>query len=467
MKKNLLLLLLVPALLLSCLKESQDDYQEPEYKILSYTEDGAILCTFSYPSIDSDGNPIKLSSALFAYNPSQTDSSSVIKSVIISCHITVTSGAECPSKAKASSSINDVTVMESLPKTSLIPELKQSVIIMPDLEGYGITEHRSHPYLSKDLCARQTADAVKYGLMVYRNLEKALPFADDWKSFCLGFSQGGAIALATQRYIEENALDEEIHFTGSFCGDGPYDLISTLRYYIMDDGTSSGVETGHTPGTLSMPVVLPLIVKGMLDSHPDMKKHNVTDYLSKQFLDTGIIEWLAEKNMSTKDIAKSWYNMIDKGLTAKDGTRYSPGQMQSLFTDRNVYKSFLLSSYQVTADLSKMLTPDLYAYLCDTSNYENGHSFTGDKYGDLMAALESNSNISGWEPAHKIIMLHSRYDTVVPYDNLKSFTGAHPDAAIRVRDYGTKDHEDTGTNFCLALLNKTFSADLAWLFAEK
>ncbi len=84
-----------------------------------------------------------------------------------------------------------------------------------------------------------------------------------------------------------------------------------------------------------------------------------------------------------------------------------------------------------------------------------------------MAALESNSNISGWEPAHKIIMLHSRYDTVVPYDNLMSFTGAHPDAAIRVRDYGTKDHEDTGTNFCLALLNKTFSADLAWLFAEK
>ncbi len=467
MKKKLLLLLLIPALLSSCIQESQDNYQEPEYKILSYSDDGSLFCTFSYPSVNSDGNPIQLSSALFAHNPSQTDSTSVIKSVIIACHITVTSGEECPSKAKTSTSINDVTVMGALPQSSKIPEFRQSVIIMPDLEGYGISDHRSHPYLSRDLSARQTADAVKYGLIVYKSLEKALPFADDWKSFCLGFSQGGSIALATQRYIEENALDDELHFAGSFCGDGPYDLISTLRYFILDDGNSYGVKTGHTRGTLSMPVVLPLIVKGMLDSHPDMKKHDVTDYFSKQFLDTGIMEWLAGKKMTTNNIAKSWYDMYDNGLTAKDGTRYSPEQMKSLFPSHSSSKSIVMTLYGVTSDLSKMLVPDLYEYLCDTSNYEKEHRFTGDKFEDLMAALESNSNIKGWEPVHKIILLHSRYDTVVPYDNLLSFTGAHPDAAIRVRDYGTKDHADTGTNFCLALLNTTFSSDLAWLFAEK
>jgi len=470
MKKRLLFLF-IPVLFVACQKEkdeNQNTRQEQEYEILSYNDKGSIFLTYSYPTIDENGNYIRLSSALMASTPANEDSSALIKSVIIGCHITITSDAECPTRLNTSASINDVIIMNTLPKSAKIPELKQSIVIMPDYQGYGISVQDIHPYLSQELSGRQVADAVQYGLLIYDNLENAIPFADDWKTICLGFSQGGAVALATQRYIERNSLDEELHFAGTFCGDGPYDLLETLKYYMHDDGNSYGVQTAHTKGTISMPVALPLIVKGMLDSHPQMKNHDASDYFSKQFLDTGIMDWFQEKQKSTMDIAKAWIDMTENGLTAKDGTVYSPEQMKSLFPVHSFTQTITVKDFNVTADLSKMLNPDLFDYLNDPSNFEKEYrNFNGDKIQDLMAALESNSTVKGWEPAHKIVMLHSKYDTVVPFSNLLSFTDSHPDADIRTVYYGTKDHQKTGSNFFLALLNTTFSEEFTWLFAEK
>ncbi|MBO7111094.1 MAG: hypothetical protein J6W18_04005 [Bacteroidaceae bacterium] len=469
--KKILIFLLIPVLFTACQKEddeNQDTRQEQEYEILSITEKGGLFVTYSYPSIDENGNYIRLSSALMASDPSKTDSSDIIRTVIIGCHITITSDAGCPTRLNTSASISDVIIMNTLPKSAKIPELKQSIVIMPDYQGFGISVQDVHPYLSQELTGRQVADAAKYGLLIYNELENRLPFADDWKTICLGFSQGGAVALAAQRYIEQNSLDEELHFAGSFCGDGPYDLIETLKYYMLDDGNSNGVQTAHTKGTISMPVVLPLIVKGMIDSHPQMKNHKASDYFSKQLLDTGIMDWLQDKQKSTMDIVTAWIDLTENGFTAKDGTSYSPEQMKSLFPDHGYTQTLTVKDYYITADLSKVLAPDLFDYLNDPSNYEKEYrSFNGDRIQDLMAALESNSTVKGWEPAHKIVMLHSKYDTAVPFSNLLSFTSSHPDADIRTVYYGTKDHQTTGKNFFLALLTTTFSNELTWLFAEK
>ena len=112
-------------------------------------------------------------------------------------------------------------------------------------------------------------DAVDYGLKLYQkhvNDKRALPFKDDWRSFGFGFSQGGAVAVAYQRYIEQHGLDEQLRYRGTICGDGPYDLIATMRYYIEDDGNSYGVETDHRKGINTMPMVIPMIIKGMIHS---------------------------------------------------------------------------------------------------------------------------------------------------------------------------------------------------------
>lgn len=119
--------------------------QEPEYEILRFYDNKSITCTYSYPSIDENGNPVTLSSALVAWKPTDQDSVETIKSVVVGCHITITSNRGCPTSAIGSFQTGDAMIMASLPNQSAIPELRRSIVILPDYEGYGVSRDRVHP----------------------------------------------------------------------------------------------------------------------------------------------------------------------------------------------------------------------------------------------------------------------------------------------------------------------------------
>ena len=470
--KKILCLIAVVSLLFSCQdpENEKDIVQEHEYKILSYTDNKTVSVTYSYPSIDENGNEITLSSALVAWKPTDQDSVDEIKSVIIGCHITITSNGDCPTSYLKSFVMGDAMLLFALPSQADIPELRRSIVIMPDYQGYGVSKDRIHPYLSEELTARQVTDAVKYGLQLYHDLENAQPFADDWKSICIGYSQGGAAALSTHKYIEQHEMDEELHFAGSFCASGPYDLTSTLRYYFEDDGQSFGVQTKHRRMTSPEPLVIPLLIKGMIDTDPDMKGYSVSDYLSKQFLDTGIMDWIQEKEKTTGQIRAEFYNICEKGHTAKDGTWYSPEQMQVLFPSHIMKQSLAGKDYEVTADLTQMFTPETLRYLDPMLSDDEGSPENVRLVQELMLALIENSParaFGGWEVRHKIVFLHSKYDTTVPLSNYYEFINNHPEAETRFIPYGKDEHQLTGTKFLLSLTGTTFLEDFTWLFAEK
>ena len=464
--KKILSLIIMVSVMISC-QDQQDDgiiIQEPEYQILRISDNGAIQCVYSYPSVDENGNEIMLSAALVAWKPAQKNSSGTIKSVIIGCHITITSDKQCPTSVNSSPTRGDALIMSSFPTQASIPELRQSIVIMPDYEGYGITRDRVHPYLVQELTARQVADAAKYGLQLYKSLDNAQPLAKDWKTISMGFSQGGAVALATHKYIEQHALDKELHFAGSFCGDGPYDLMQTISYYLEDDGHSFDVETRHKRGTTPEPLVIPLLVKGMLNSDSLMNKHKVSDYLSKQFLDTGIMDWIEDKELNTDQIREKFYKICVNGLTASDGTYYSPEQMHELFPEYSHIKSLLGTDFHVSADLSRMFTPDFM-------DFWNGEAQPpvkeGNPYYDMATALVRNSLVQGWNVRHRIVFVHSKYDTTVPFSNYQEFSDHHPEAQIRFIPYGKEDHEITGTKLFISLLSSIFHDDFTWLFTGK
>ncbi len=291
-------------------------------------------------------------------------------------------------------------------------------------------------------------DAVDYGLKLYQkhiNDKRVLPFKDDWRTFGFGYSQGGAVALAVQRYIEQQGLDEQLHYRGTLCGDGPYDLIATMRYYVEDDGDSYGQETVHRKGISTMPMVIPMIIQGMINTHPDMKNHQLTDYLSQQFLDTGIMDWLASKEFTINQILEKWYEQLQEGLDAGD-RHYTKEQMAELFESPK--------EDRVWAHLSKVFTPGFQKYLTNDANFYTVPTESGNAFKDLHRALVDNSVAAGWEPKHPIQFVHSKGDMVVPYGNYLSFHDAHPDGEgtiYRIDDSLTDDHVDTGTTFYLCL----------------
>jgi len=398
---------------------------------------------YNYPSINADGEPILLSA-----NAAMPDEDcKVINNVIIGCHITIASNKECPSQYSGEGSIlSDVNFLQNYAGSGMgigTSEDKQScfnLVILPDYEGYGLTRGNAHPYLYQELTSRQVVDAARYGISLYKNSpevnEIRHPFRDGWRTIAMGFSQGGAVALATQRFIEQNGLTDEFQLAGSICGDGPYDLMSTLMYYMGRD-----IE-GYD---MTMPVVLPLILKGMCDSSPYMKNHQVSDYLSDRFLATGILDWLTQKEKTTDDITDAW-----KAL-------YKQGQYTDILTSDG------------RAKLRDLLKPEGYQYFKEL--YEKHKDSYASASGiplpsnrglmeDLHYALESNNMAMGWQPQHAIILYHSFDDTVVPEKNRERAVNTYGDWGIRFKGHD-QDHVAEGRNFFFFHVNDTdFCLDL-------
>ena len=430
-----------------------------------YKSASARFYSYNYPSKDANGQDVVLSSMLIAWSPiisSETDS---IESLHIYSHYTITADKE---SLTSSENNQDRLLFGMLVKSSYGIGLDRTcnfisrcVVIAPDYQGYGVTRNQNHPYLAQELTARQVVDAVMYGSRLYQKLVasgQALPFKSDWRTFAYGFSQGGAVTLAVQRYLEQNDLTQDLHFRGSICGDGPYDLLATLRYYLEDDGDSFDTTTSHRRGFSTMPMVIPMIIKGMLDTHPDMAGHTLQDYLSQQFLDTGIMEWLASKDFSTTEISKKWYQQLQNGLDA-NGRHYSKEQMAELF--------YSPKSGEVWAHLEKVFTPGLYEYLSNPENLDVVPTNQGDVWQDLHRAMVDNNVVKGWEPQHRIQFVHSRGDMVVPYANYLTFCDAHPfeeGNMYRIDDSVTpSDHTSVGTTFFTKLVTGGYGDYFKWL----
>ena len=388
----------------------------------------AYLYSYKYPSVDADGNRIMLSSMMAIPTDKVGLWGSVRpNNVVIGCHVTITSNYECPTQYNSDGNylavMSDVSMQICYTRNDFIRQAC-SLVIMPDYEGYGATVDRPHPYLYQELTARQVVDAARYGLAYYNaHIDEGLFAAsnafksleDGWKTVCVGYSQGGSVSLATHRFIEENGLSDELHFAGSVCGDGPYDPVEHMRYYMTDDGETyhGSNRTAHKKESVSMPIVMPLILKGMCDRNPFMRQHQVSDYLTEKFLNTGAIVWINSKSeerkhqFSTGDITKKFRDMRDNGHST-----YTRQEMQAMF--------FQDIGDNVHAYLSEMLVPEGLAYF-RTLEEDGPVPTERGLMQDLHRALASNSLVSGWTPTHRIGFYHSTYDTVVPYANLLSF----------------------------------------------
>ena len=319
------------------------------------------------------------------------------------------------------------------------------IIIAPDYEGYGVTKNRPHPYLSQRLTAQQVLDAVNYGLKLYREqaAEKTadnplLPIKKDWRTFGIGYSQGAAVTLAVQRLIEENGAADLLHYCGSICGDGPYDLIETMRYYFYDDGNSYNTTTDHRKGTSTYPIVVPLIVKGMLDTNPYMRAHKAADYFNPKFIETGILDWIGQKKKTTGDIENAFKDCYYNG---KNG-------------DKTYFRDILEPNG--SAKMRNIMNKECLDYFTNIyDKYKDKYKTAEgiplpEKRGvmeDLHMALASNDLTNGWEPKHHILLFHSNADTTVPYDNAERAKAKLGDWAVLHTANLKHDHVDSGKDF--------------------
>lgn len=371
---------------------------------------------YTYPSISAKGEPITLT-ALAAMPTKYT---TPINNIILGCHVTITDNASAPSEYITTGDWkSDVGMLIMHAKNKSASDLAYNcLVILPDYQGYGITRNEAHPYLAQEITARQNVDALRYGIELYKTSKKnRAKIRDNWKTICVGYSQGGSVAMACQRFIETNFLDVDLQLGGSVCGDGPYDPIATLRTYIAED-------------KVYMPVALPLIIKGMLDYNPYMRRHAMSDYFNARFLNTGIVEWIEKKELATDEIQK---------------------KLKSIYTFQKDNKGEYIK-------VSEIFNPDAFEFM---SKKMKGEPTEKDpKFDDLYTALTVNNLTEGWKPKHPIYLFHSKVDEVVPISNAESaYQKMRTDANPTIIKYTYTDkgnHGGSGRSFYFAVLGKSY-----------
>ena len=258
------------------------------------------------------------------------------------------------------------------------------LLISPDGLGYGINKEMIDPYQNHEVSVKNSLDALEAGYAVWKKYGSGT-MEDDWKTIILGLSEGAGKALALHKYFDTH--DDEAskwHFSHSFTCAGSYDPSCTWETYYDWGGTE-------------YVAVIPMTIKSMLASYPDMLKgYSENDFYCKKYLavKSQIDALLAGKNMSYKE--------QDAKIKELLGTQ-SPtlgDVLSETFLDKNsgIYKAF-------------------------------------------VKCLEKNDLSSGWTPKHTIKILASKSDGFMPYASTEAIKNAFGDM-VTVSSIANCDHSD-------------------------
>ena len=391
-----------------------------------------------YKSIDHNGDPIMLSElVIWPYNAILPNP--YADNVFIGCHCTITSDFERPSNYDEQSILTDVGMLALRASSNMPLDSFENLLIMPDYQGYGASRDKIHPYLSQDLTARQALDGAKAGIAYYKQRHK---LENDWKTIATGYSQGGATAMAIQRYVEKNNLIEEFRYAGSVCGEGPYDPYTTLKYYVRTN-------------EVYMPVAVAFMIYAMCNVSPRlMGEYSPEDFLTEKFINSGIIEMIEAKNLMSDQIQDKLLEYsaeFDKAdettlcmYRSDDNGNFLPYRKDT----KNAHKWDTAVGKTSFAKTSDLLKEDAFAFFNDGTLPEDKDRQKAMKA--IEAALKDNVLHLDWKPALPIFLYHSIHDEVVTLENytecLKSWEGSDMVKGTRYNGF-TKYHVNYGKIF--------------------
>lgn len=258
------------------------------------------------------------------------------------------------------------------------------LLISPDGLGYGINKEMIDPYQNHEVSVKNTLGALEAGYAVWKKYGSGT-MEDDWKTIILGLSEGAGKALALHKYFDTH--DDEAakwHFSYSFTCAGSYDPSRTWETY-YDWG-----KTEHI-------AVIPMTVKSMLASYPDiLKGYKEDDFYCEKYLavKSEIDALLAAKNLSSAD-----QDAKIKQLLGTDAPTLAD-VLSATFLDRN-------------SDICKA----------------------------FFKCLERNDLSKGWTPKHTVKVLASRSDEFIPFASTQALIDAFGDK-VNLTDIATCSHAD-------------------------
>lgn len=308
----------------------------PNYKIENTINEGNYTkVVVTYTSVGADGKTPATVSGMVTYpNSLKADA------ILMDNHFTITKDAEAPSNSTPALISNEYFTMGD-----------KYCFTSADYLGYGATKSQAHTYLCQRQNALNSIDLMYVARDIYAKAGVQLK-KDVFVN--TGYSQGGGVTMAVHREMENNPeMAEELHFAGSFCGAGPYDLEQTMLWYF--DQTK-----------LSEPSLMPLVIRGLI-AGGFLPGYSFKDFF--KISDTNVLEQIIDQKEKSLSQISSW-------ILSKTGGKSAA---------------------------NNILSDDMFN---DTKMYN-----------DFIKAAKENSLLSGWTPTYPIHVVHYANDSVVPCVN--------------------------------------------------
>ncbi|CAN7585335.1 hypothetical protein LJR289_004219 [Pseudoduganella sp. LjRoot289] len=263
------------------------------------------------------------------------------------------------------------------------------IVVAPDYAGYGASSLPYHPYLNAEQQASDMVDALRAARTAYGVLGvKPAP-----QLFLTGYSQGGFVAVATQRAIEQH-YSEEFTVTATAGLSGPYALAQ-----MADDIFSGHPNTGVTS-------YLPLLTTS--GQRAGAALYAAPEDLYEARYASGIETLLPNKVRLDELVSKG---KLPKGALFARDSQPQAADASAFFADRNLVRT----SYR-------------NAYLRDMQANPCGVQASGPEGGGMAEPLacEPQHNLRKWMrkndlrayvPASPLLLCGGQDDPVVPFAN--------------------------------------------------
>jgi alpha-beta hydrolase superfamily lysophospholipase len=270
------------------------------------------------------------------------------------------------------------------------------IVVAPDYAGYGSSTLPYHPYLNGQQQSADMVDALRAARVAWVRLGAHASA----KLFLTGYSQGGYVALATQRAMQQDYGDE-FHVTAAAGLSGPYALLQ-----MSDDIFAGKPNAGIT-------AYLPLLTTAGQRSGAVLYTSPTELYEARY---ANGIETLLPGTQRVDDLIKSG-KLPAGALFARDSQPQGAGAA-SYFADLNLVRTSYRDAY----------LRDVAAHPCNTNP---AHPLDCQSGIGLRAWMQKN-DLRNFTPATPLLLCGGARDPVVPFSNATAaaayFTahGAHP-----------------------------------------
>ncbi len=164
-----------------------------------------------YETIDADGNAIQASGLLVV--PQSTG----FLPIVSFQHGTILNRIDVPSTSGSGKEVGMIMGTEGY------------VAVLPDFLGLG-QGHGFHPYMHAETEATAVIDMIRAAKTICKDLNKNL----NGQLFMMGYSQGGHVAMAAHKMIQEQYSDE-FTVTAAAPMAGPYDVSGAMYDILMKE----------------------------------------------------------------------------------------------------------------------------------------------------------------------------------------------------------------------------------------